>query len=257
MATLEWGRKLFGRGSIGVGVDVRADLRADFGNTILKVGAVGAVEAMVAGLLAEHHVHLGHLVVVVVMVMVEVLLIEVKYYPNMWGLVDILELVARELGNDECLLVNLVEDVEKGYAYVAGQDGAMLGAESLVEYVVDKSGGSALAFGAGDSNSEVVIDLKKDIGLRGDGAKVATPLELHGRDAWGFDDKVVGLMELGGLVEIGKDFIIATGNVGGEVWNKPLKHCMGAFAFASIAGDKDSAAKEDIDELLLSKHMYR
>ena len=77
-----------------------------------KVVGVGAVEAVVSSLLLQHHPHLSHLIVVIVVVVVQMFLKQIEDDTDMWSTMDVLQLVAREFGDDKAVGCYLVEDVE-------------------------------------------------------------------------------------------------------------------------------------------------
>ena len=112
---------------------------------------------MVARLLLEGNLHLGHFVAEVVLVVVEVLLEEVEEHCDMRAAVDVLQLVAGEFGDDGAVLAEFVEDVKERYADVAREDAA--GQE-----VMDEAGGGRLTFGASDTDGHVAVDLKEEVG---------------------------------------------------------------------------------------------
>ena len=89
---------------------------------LCEVGTVGAIEAVVARLLAQHELHLCHLVVEVVVVVVEMLLVEVENDAYVGGAVYVFQLVAGEFGHHQCVGVELVGDVKQGDADVACKD---------------------------------------------------------------------------------------------------------------------------------------
>ena len=124
---------------------------------VAQLVVVGAVEEVVARLLAQGYLELGHLVAEVVLVVVEVFLEEVEQHGNMGSAMDVLQLVAAEFGHNEGVGAEVVEDVEEGDADVAGQDGAR-------QQVVNKAGGGGLALGAGDADGEVAVDLQEEVG---------------------------------------------------------------------------------------------
>ena len=106
----------------GVGVKSGVDEGMKFFSQDVQVAAVGTVEAVVVGLLVEDYLHLGHLVVLIAVVVVQMLLIQVEYNANMRATVYILQLVAGKFGHGDGLFVQLGEYVEKGDADIAGKN---------------------------------------------------------------------------------------------------------------------------------------
>ena len=114
---------------------------------------------MVARLLPEGNLHLGHLVAHIALIMVQMLLEQVEQHRDMGCAMDILQLVAGELGHNDAALAEVVEDVEQRDANVAGQDAAW-------QQMVYQTGGGGLALGAGNANGHVAIYLQKEVGQR-------------------------------------------------------------------------------------------
>ena len=207
------GIRVYDRGN-GCGV-----LRDEVG----KLGIVGAIEEMVAWLLAEGYLELGHLVAEIILVVIEVLLEEVEEHCDMRATVDIFELVAAELGHDDAILAQVVEDVEQRYADVAGEDAAG-------QQVVDETCGGGLALGTCDADGHVAVDLKEKVGQRG---AFGTAHNTH-RNTRGLDDKLVALGGLGGnlLVAIGYGVLC--------IGHEALDEALSAAALAAVAGDENT-----------------
>lgn len=237
---------------------VGVESRADFGGQLLgktgQVGTVGTIETMVAGLLAQHHLHLRHLVIEVTVVVVEVFLVKIENDADMGSVMDIFELVAREFGNHNGVVVDLGEDVEERDAHVAGKNDFPCVGKGGFEDVEDERGGGAFAFGAGDGNGLVSVDLEEKVGLRGDCFGVAEPFKFHGGDAGRFDDEVVGVVF--GFVEASEYFIVAGSNGDDGRRHILLDESVGAFALTAISGNEDAAVGQKVVKLLLPVHFF-
>ena len=59
----------------------------------------------------------------------------------MWATVNVLELVAREFGDNDATLVNVIQNIEERDADIAGKDGAW-------QQVMYEAGSCALSFGS-------------------------------------------------------------------------------------------------------------
>ena len=106
----------------GVGTDLGGEQGSQLGDPRREIGRVGTIEAEVARLLAQHELHLGHLVVEIGVVVVEVFLVEVEEHADMGCATDALQLVTGEFSHDESVGVDLRNDVEQGDAHVARKE---------------------------------------------------------------------------------------------------------------------------------------
>ena len=168
--------------------------------------------------------------------MVEMLLEKIEEHADMGGTMDILELMAGELGHDNRLVVELVGDVEKGYAHIAGHKGV---GRMLAHDGGDEIGRGTLALGTGYAYGLLAVDLEEDIGLGGYGVEIAQALEDEGGDAWRLDDEIVS--ERGLLT----DGIITldNGNIG--LGQQGTDETFATLAFAAVTCQEDTLALED------------
>lgn len=113
------------------------------------VGVGGVINTGVGGLLVAGDVGLSGEIVGVVGVDVEVVGLDVENDGDMRRALEVPELEAAELVNDEVGGADLVEDVEGGMADVADQPDSV--AESGEE-IANESAGGAFALGAGDAD---------------------------------------------------------------------------------------------------------
>jgi hypothetical protein len=74
--------------------------------------------------------------------------------------VYVLQLMATQFGHHDTVFAEVVEDIEQRYADITCQDGAW-------QQMVYQRGRGALAFGAGDADGEVAVDLEEEVGEGG------------------------------------------------------------------------------------------
>ena len=110
--------------------------------------AVCTIETMIVFLLTKHHLHLGHLVIEIVVVVVEMLLVKVEYDADMGTDVDVIQLMAGEFSDNEGVAVYVGQDVEQWDAHIAGKKYMAAMGKGVVEYMPNQCCGGALAFSA-------------------------------------------------------------------------------------------------------------
>ena len=98
----------------------------------------------------------------------------------------IFKLMSRQLGDDDGVVIQLVHNIEEGYADIAGQKSV---AAAVGQNMVYQRRRGAFAFGAGDANSLVMELAEEQVGLRGD--LNALGIEVLQRNARCLDDDVV------------------------------------------------------------------
>ena len=152
------------------------------------------------------------------------------------------------------MLADEGDDVEKGYAHIAGQQYVAVsgeadclgwwwdacrqlfvvlkhraGRETLRQYMVDKCCGGAFALGASDADTAVGIYLEKEVALRGDDLGVTPTLELHHGYARRFEYEVIGVIK-------GIDYLsVVTSHYNVVVGYKLAQQGMGATPLTAVA----------------------
>ena len=187
------------------------------------VGVESIVNAGVGGLLVAGDVGLGGKVVGVVTVDVEMVGLNMKNDGNVRRALEVPELEAAKLVDDEVVGLDLIQDVKGGLADVADQpDFATEGGEQ----VADEGAGGAFALGAGDAD-----DAGGRVGeeILGDAGPVT-----EGRHGGAAEDKVVGGEILG--FEVGGSDGIKNGEVGAA----GAEIGFNAVAFLAVTEDSNS-----------------
>ena len=229
-----------------VGMHSTQDGRLIVTHQIVKLLIVGTVEEMVAGMLTEGNLELGHLVAEVVLVVVEMLLEEVEQHRDMWCAVYVLQLVAREFGHHDAVFIYVVEDVEEGDADIAGEDTAR-------EQMMDEAGGGGLALGAGDADGKVAVDLQEEVCQAGKAE--GRGWKMKGRDAGRLDDHIERPFVVPLFVRASPSAVLHLCGYGVlRFRDETLDEALGALPFAAVAGDEYCLAGETGFQLVFSVH---
>ena len=107
-------------------------------------------------------VHLGQLVVAERGKMVEMLLIDVEQNGDMRGNGGVFKLVCRQFCHDDRIIIQLVHNIEEGYADIACQKGV---STAIGQDVVNQRGSGTFALGACNSDYLVIISVQEQFCL--------------------------------------------------------------------------------------------
>ena len=191
--------------------------------------------------------------------MVEVLLVEVEEDGDMRGIVGVLQLVCRQFGYDGGAVVDLLQDVEKRCADIAGQQGV---ADRVGEDMVDERGGGAFPLRAGDSDNILAVGHQKKLRLRHKFLSGNEVVEVVEVDTGRFEDDIV-LVEVTVVLFarhnfqvfvfqkiIGMQQRIFVCHRDGQVGIVLADKFLGRHSLASESHDDDFFAFEKLDDLV-------
>src|SRR5574344_26799 len=156
---------------------------------------------------------------------------QIKKYGSMRSPMNILKLVARKFCHNKGLLIELWNDIKQRYSHIACH--YRVGVATL-HNGGKQIGGGTFPFGACNAKRLRSIRLQEKVGLRSNSIERTHSFKNKRRNAWRFNDEVVAFGNLR------KNCIISFCNSHFSIWQQFFNETMTAFAFTSVACQKDA-----------------